>query len=141
MLASMSTLLDGLLFAGPALALLLGFVFAFASSSSRVFARRPRQFALGVAIPMLVSAAGALRLQPVESDLFVALATGAMALAACIVGFAFAFGFGILLRLCLHWMAEKGSRHQFGDTGVSTLIARRSRDRELPAEPNVKQGE
>jgi len=137
----MATLLDGLLFAGPALALLLGFVFAFASSSSRIFARRPRQFALGLVIPMLVAAAGAWRLHPAESDLTVVLAAGGMALAACVIGFAFALGFGILLRLCLHWMAEKGTRHQFGDTGVSTLIARRSRDREVPGEPNVKQGE
>lgn len=136
----MSKILDGLLFAGPALALLLGFLFALASSSSRIFARRPRQIALGVAIPMLVSAAGALRLRPVESDPGVLLAVGGMGLAACAVGFAGAYGFGVLLRACSQWMAGDGSRHPFGDTGVSTLIMRRSRRKGLPEGPRIRQG-
>ena len=136
----MNKILDGLLFAGPALALLLGFLFAFASTSSRMFARRPRQIALGVAISMLVSLAGALRLRSVESDAGVLLAVGGMALAACAVGFAGAFGFGVLLRACSQWMAGHGSRHQFGDTGVSTLIMRRSRRKGLPEGPRIRQG-
>lgn len=136
----MAKILDGLLFAGPALALLLGFLFAFASTSSRIFARRPRQIALGVSIPMLVSIAGAFRLRPVESDTGVLLAVVGMALAACAVGFAAAYGFGVLLRACSQWMAGHGSRHQFGDTGVSTLIMRRSRRDGLPPGPRIKQG-
>jgi hypothetical protein len=135
----MSKILDGLLFAGPALALLLGALFALASSSSRMFARRPRQLALGLAIPMLVSLAGAWRLQPVETDTGVLLAVGGMALAACAVGFAGAFGFGVMLRAVSQWMAGHGSRHQFGDTGVSTLIMRRSRRKEMPEGPGIKQ--
>ena len=136
----MSKILDGLLFAGPALALLLGFLFALASSSSRIFARRPLQIALGVVFPMLVSAAGALRLRPVESDTSVLLAVGGMALVACAIGFAGAYGFGVLVRACSQWMAGHGSRHQFGDTGVSTLIMRRSRRKGLPEGPRIRQG-
>ena len=135
----MSKILDGLLFAGPALALLLGFLFAFASSSSRPFARRPRRIALGIAAPMLVSVAGAWRLRTVESDPGVLLAVVGMALAACAIGFAAAYGFGVLLRACSQWMAGSGSRHQFGDTGVSTLIMRRSRRDALPRGPRIKQ--
>lgn len=136
----MSKILDGLLFAGPALALLLGALFALASSSSRLFARRPVQMGLGITIPMLVSLTGVLRLRPVESDTGVLLAVGGMALAACAVGFAAAFGFGVLLRSCSQWLAGQGSRHQFGDTGVSTLIMRRSRSKGLPEGPRIKQG-
>jgi hypothetical protein len=135
----MGKILDALLFAGPALALVLGFLFAFASST-RFFARRPRQIAIGVAIPMLVSLVGALRLQPVESDTAVLLAVIGIALAACAVGFAGAFGFGVLLRASSHWFAGRGSRHHFGDTGVSTLIMRRSRRTELPPGPRIRQG-
>lgn len=136
----MSKLLDGLLFAGPALALLLGFLFALASSSSRIFARRPPQLALGVVIPMLLSGAGVWRLQSAESDTSVLLTVAGMALAACAAGFAGAYGFGFLVRACSQWMAGQGSWHQFGDTGVSTLIMRRSRRKGLPEGPRIRQG-
>lgn len=136
----MSKILDGLLFAGPALALVLGFLFAFASSSSRLFARRPRQLALGIALPMLVALGGALRLRPVESDPAVLATVTGIAIAACAIGFAGAYGFGVLLRACSQWIAGQGSRHQFGDTGVSTLIMRRSRRNGLPPGPRIKQG-
>ncbi|MFC5499790.1 hypothetical protein ACFPOE_19770 [Caenimonas terrae] len=135
----MANILDGLLFAGPALALVLGFLFAF-SSSSRLLARRPRQIALGVLLPMLVSVAGAVRVGATDGDTAVLLAVIGMALLACAVGFAGAFGFGLLLRASSQWMAGPGSRHQFGDTGVSTLIARRSRSKGLPPGPRIKQG-
>lgn len=138
MLGSMAKMLDGLLFAGPALALLLGAVFALASSSSRLFARRPLQVGLGIGIPMLVSLVGVLRLRPQESDTSVLLAVGCMAFAACAVGFAAAYGFGVMLRSVSQWLAGHGSRHQFGDTGVSTLIMRRRK--ELPPGPRIKQG-
>ncbi len=133
----MARILDALLFAGPALALLLGFLFAFASSSSRLFARRPRQLALGLLLPMLVALAGALGHRSVENDTAVLLAVAGMALAACAVGFGAAYGFGVLLRAVSHGMAGQGSRHQFGDTGVSTLIGRR---KSLPPGPRIKQG-
>jgi hypothetical protein len=136
----MARILDALLFAGPALALLLGLGFAFASASSRIFARRRRNIALGVIVPMLLSAAGVWRLRSAEGDPGVLLAVGGMALAACAVGFAAAFGFGVLLRAVSHSAAGHGSRHQFGDTGVSTLIMRRSRRNGLPPGPRIKQG-
>jgi hypothetical protein len=134
----MAKLLDGLLFAGPALALILGFAFAFAAPTSRLFARRPRQIALGVALPMLVAVAGALRLRPVESDTAVLLAVMGIAVAGCAIGFAGAFGFGVLLRASSHWFGGRATRHHFGDTGVSTLIMRRRKA--LPPGPRIRQG-
>lgn len=133
----MSKLLHALLFVGPALALLFGFLFAFASSK-RWFALRPMQVGLGVVIPMLVSLVGALRMEQVESDPAVLLTVIAFALGACLIGFAGAFGFGILLRSWSEGVAGPG-RHHFGDTGVSTLIARRSRRDSLPPGPKIKQ--
>jgi hypothetical protein len=132
-------ILDVLLFAGPALALLFGFLFAF-SSSNRLFARRPRQIALGVAISMIVSLAGALRMRQVESDSTVLLTVIGLALGACVIGFAGAFGFGLLIRACFGGFSRLGARQHFGDTGVSTLIARRSRRSALPPGPRIKQG-
>ncbi len=138
-LASVTKILDALLFAGPALALLSGFLFGFASSK-RVFARLPLQIALGVAIPMLVSLAGALRMRQVESDSTVLLTVIGLALGACLVGFAGAFGFGVLLRAFSGGFSRRGARPHFGDTGVSTLTARRSRRKGLPPGPKIKQG-
>ena len=135
----MTKILDALLFAGPALALLFGFLFAF-SPSNRLFARRPRQIALGVVIPMLVSLAGALRMRQVESDPSVLLTVIGFALGACLVGFAGAFGFGMLVRACSEGFSRHGARQHFGDTGVSTLIGRRSRRNGLPPGPRIKQG-
>lgn len=136
----MSKFLDALLFAGPALALLFGFLFAFASSK-RWFARRPLQMALGVVIPMLVSLVGALRMRQVENEPTVLLTVIAFALGACLIGFAGAFGFGVLLRSWSEGSSGPGRRHHhFGDTGVSTLIARRSRRDGLPPGPRIKQG-
>lgn len=135
----MTNILHALLFAGPALALLFGFLFAF-SSSDRWFARRPRQIALGVVIPMLVTLAGALRMRQVESDPTVLLTVIGFALGACLIGFAAAFGFGLLLRACFGGSTRLGGRHNFSDTGVSTLIARRSRRDGLPPGPRIKQG-
>lgn len=135
----MTKILDALLFAGPALALLFGFLFAF-SSSNRLFARRPLQIALGVVIPMLVTLAGALRMRQVESDSTVLLTVIGFALGACLIGFAAAFGFGLLIRACFGGFSRLDWRQNFGDTGVSTLIARRSRRDGLPAGPRIKQG-
>jgi hypothetical protein len=135
----MSKILDALLFVGPALALVLGLVFAFASSH-RLFAWRTRQIALGVGIPMLISAAGAWRLRTVEADISVVLTVIAIAVAACAIGFAVAFGFGVLLRASSQWFSGRGTRQHFGDTGVSTLIMRRSRNKGLPPGPRIKQG-
>lgn len=135
----MNKILDGLIFAGPALALVVGLLFAFASSSSRVFEGRPRNIALGLAIPLFVSVVGAWRLPTTESDPAVLAAVIGMAVAACAVGFAGAYGFGLLLRGCSQWMAGASSRHQFGDTGVSTLIMRRSRRKNLPEGPRIRQ--
>lgn len=133
----MGKILDALLFAGPALALLLGFMFAFAPPSSRIFARRPGPIAAAMAIAMLMAGVGAWRLQSVENDKPVVLAVMAMGLAGCALGFAGAFGFGVMIRAVSQWFSGRGSRHHFGDTGVSTLIGRR---RSLPPGPRIKQG-
>ena len=135
----MSKILDAFLFVGPALALLFGFLFAFASSN-RWFARQPRRIAFGVVIPMVVSLVGATRMRQVESDPTVLLTVIAFALGACLIGFAGAFGFGVLLRSWSEGFAGPGGRQHFGDTGVSTLIARRSRRDTLPPGPKIKQG-
>jgi hypothetical protein len=136
----MGKILDGLLFAGPALALLLGFLFAFAPPKSRLFARRPRHIAVAVGVPMLMAAAGAWRMHSVESDSAVVLAVVGIGLAGCAIGFAGAFGFGVLVRFASQWFSGRGSRHHFGDTGVSTLVMRRSRRTTLPPGPRIKQG-
>lgn len=78
----MSKILDALLFVGPALALVLGLLFACASSH-RLFAWKPRRFAIALAIPMLISVAGAWRLRTVEADISVVLTVIAIAVAAC----------------------------------------------------------
>lgn len=135
----MNKILDGLLFAGPALAVVLGLLFAFASSN-RIFARRPRQLALGVAIPMLVAVAGALRLRPVEDDTSVLLAVIGIALAACAVGFAAAFGLGVLLRVCWRALAGGRGRRPYAETGASGFLSHRSRRKGLPPGPRIRQG-
>lgn len=135
----MSKILDGLLFAGPALAVLLGLLSAFASSN-RIFERWPRQLALGVAIPMLVAVAGALRLRPVEGDTNVLLAVIGIALAACAVGFAAAFGLGVLLRVCWRLITGRGGRRHYVEAGGSGFVWRRSRRKGLPAGPRIRQG-
>jgi uncharacterized membrane protein len=92
----MAKILDTLLFAGPVLAVVFGLVFAF-SSGRGIFARRPRQLALGMAIPILLALVGAFRLRAVESDTSVWLAVIGIAVAACIACFALAFGLGVAL--------------------------------------------
>lgn len=137
----MGKILNALIFVGPALALLLGFLFAFAAPSSRIFARRPRQIAVAVGIPMLIAGFGAWRMQQVETDTAVLLTVIGLGVAGCAAGFAAAFGFGLLLRAASHWFSGRGSRHHFGDTGVSTLVMRRSRrNTGLPPGPRIKQG-
>ena len=135
----MGKILDGFLFAGPVLAVVLGLLFGFASSN-RLFAPRPLQFALGVAIPMLVAVAGALRLRPVEGDTNVLLAVIGIALAACAVGFAAALGIGVLLQASWRAMTGRGARRYSVDAGASGLGWRRSRRKGLPPGPRIRQG-
>ena len=134
----MGKILDGFLFAGPVLAVVLGLLFAFASSN-RIFARRPRQLALGVAIPMLVAVVGALRLRPVECDTSVLLAVIGIALAACAVGFAAALGLGLLLRMSSRAMTKRGGRRHDVEASGSGFLWRRTRRKGLPAGPRIRQ--
>lgn len=137
----MGKIFDALLFVGPALGVLLGFLFAFAAPSSRIFARRPRHVALALGIPMLLAAVGAWRMQRVETDTAVLLAVIGLGVAGTAVGFALAFGFGVLVRAVAPWFSGRGSRSNFSDTGVSTLLMRRSRRNSgLPPGPRIKQG-
>jgi hypothetical protein len=145
-LRSMSKILDGLLFAGPALAVLLGLLFAFASSS-RIFARRPRQLALGVGIPILIAVIGALRLRSVEGDTSVLLAVIGIAVAACLVGFTGALGLGMLLRAAWQRITGRGVRRSYAVTGASgfasgfasSFMGRKSRRKGLPPGPRIRQ--
>lgn len=134
----MSKILDGLLFVGPALAVVLGLLFAF-STSGRIFARRPRQLAVAVAIPMLVAVVGAWRLRQTENDTSVQLAVIGIALAACAIGFAGAFGLGLMLRACGSWVAAaRGGRPYVSRSGAG-FTSRRSRPKSLPPGPRIDQ--
>jgi hypothetical protein len=81
-----------------------------------------------------------MRMGQVENEPAVLVTVVAFVLGACLIGFAGAFGFGLLLRSWSEGFAGPGRRQHFGDTGVSTLIARRSRRDGLPPGPRIKQG-
>ena len=80
-------------------------------------------------------------MQRVEGDTAVLLAVIGLGIAGCAVGFALAFGFGVLIQAVAPRFSGRGSQSHFGDTGVSTLLMRRSRRNSgLPPGPRIKQG-